>query len=129
MSRETLKRTHRKVCAGDLRWRVVLQNQTITEPAFADTDFGEKFDGDKEIFAKVRTLSGKTFFDGVNRIDVALTHEVTIRYDIAVTAETWVRYQDRRLDILDVEDLEERHEWMVLRCVERGSKDLGATAT
>lgn len=127
MSREILKNTHRKVCIGDLQHRVLLQDRGIGEPLFAETEFTESFDGDKEVWAKVRTVSGKTIFDGVNQVDVALTHEVTIRYDSTVSSETWIRLGDRRLDIIDAEDLDERNEWLLLRCTERGSKELGAS--
>lgn len=129
MARVTQNRSRRKVCAGDLRERIVLQNRDIVEPIFGETDFDEEFSGDREVWAKVRTVAGKTFFDGVNQVDVALTHEITIRYDESVTAETWLLFEDRRIDIIDVEDFEERHEWMVLACVERGPKDLEASET
>ena len=119
--RTVVTRPKRQVCVGDLKDLVVLQNRAIQEPVFGDTDFTEDFGGDEETWASVRTVSGKTFFDQVNG-DVQLTHEIAIRYDEAVTAETWVLFEDRRLDIVDVEDLEERHEWMLLRCVDRGSK-------
>lgn len=122
MSRSVQKRPRRIVCAGDLSSLVTLQNRDIVEPIFGETDFAEEFSGDSKVWAKVVTVAGKTFFDQVNA-DVALTHEITIRYDPTVTAETWVQAESRRFDIVSVEDLEERHEFMLLRCVERGDTD------
>lgn len=119
MARRVLAKSHRKLCVGDLSDRVVLQVRTLEEPVFGSPDFGEDFQG-KKAWARVRTLSGKTIFDGVSSRDVEVTHEVGIRYDPCVTSETWVRLGDRRLDVVRVEDLEERHEWMLLLCVDRG---------
>lgn len=126
MARKLLGRSHRKLCVGDLSERVVLQVRTLKEPPFGSPDFDEGFQG-KEAWASVKTLAGKTIFDGVSSRDLEVTHEVGIRYDPCVTSETWIRLGDRRLDVVRVEDLEERHEWLVLLCVERGRADQEAS--
>lgn len=126
MARQTLKRPSRKICVGDLRDRILLQDRDITEPTFGDVDFGEDFSS-LQAWAKVETTAGKTFFDGVN-VDVAVSHRVTIRYDRRVTAEWFVVLDDdQRLKIIDVEDFENRHEYLVLLCTERGSTTIEAT--
>ena len=128
MARSVLRRKHRKICVGDMRDRISLQTRAITEPAFSTTNFTETFAGADKTWAKVVTIAGKTVFDGVNQ-DVALSHEVTIRFDSGVTAETWVLLANgSRLDVIVTEDLEERNEYLLLKCRERGTKDKAATA-
>jgi len=114
-----LKRPHRKVCLGDLNDLIILQTRDITEPLFDTVDFDENFGDLPEVYAKIKTTSGRTVFDGVDT-DVNVSHEITIRFDPVVTSETWVEFEGRRLDILRVEDLEERHEWQLLLCLDRG---------
>ena len=66
----------------------------------------------------MKTVAGKVFFDGVN-VDVAVSHEILVRYDPSVTSETWILLKDgRRLDVVNVEDLEGRHEYLRLLCNE-----------
>ena len=126
-SRRVVRRGRRKLCVGDLRDRICLQKRTLTEPAFGDAEAGEEFEG-TEVWALIKTSVGKALFDGVNQ-DVNVTHEVAIRYDPEVTATTWIELGDgTRLDVVNVEDLEERHEYQWLRCTERGSRDKGAAS-
>lgn len=128
MSRKTIRKTRRKICVGDMRDRVKLQSRDITEPAFGATDFDEQFEGTSEVWALVNTTAGKVIFNGVNA-DVAISHEIFIRHDPTVTAETWVELGDgRRLDVVNVENLDEREDFMRLLCTERGDKAKGATA-
>ena len=112
-----------------MKSRIVLHTRTLKEPAFGDTDFGLDFEAKAEVWAMVKSVAGKVFFDGVHA-DVSVTHEIFIRYDHTVTSETWIELDDgRRVDIVNVEDLEERHEYLRLFCTERGDKSLGATST
>lgn len=128
MGCDVLQRRHRKLRVGDLKDRICLQRRAISEPNFGATDFGENFTRETRVWAKVETSTGKSFFDGVNP-DVPVTHVVGIRYDKDVTTETWILLLDgRRLNILDVQDLEERHEWMILRCTDRGLDTKEASA-
>lgn len=126
MSRVDVRPSTRKVCVGDLNHRIKLLPRDMTEPGFGETDFGEDFTGGVEAWAKVYTTAGKTIFNGVNT-DVNVTHEIYIRFQSGVGAETWVELQDgTRLDVVMSEDLDERKEWLLLLCTERGSGDLGA---
>ncbi len=127
-TRQTVRRGRRKLCLGDLRDRICLQTRSITEPAFGSVEPGEDFVGDSEVWALVKTTAGKVFFNGVNA-DLSISHEILIRYDPAVTAETWRELEDgRRLDIVNVEDLEDRKEYLRLFCTDRGTKDQGASS-
>lgn len=122
-----IKRKKRQVCIGDLDTRIILQDRSIKPPVFGDPDFDEDFANTDTVWAAVNTVSGKTFFDGVNS-DINISHVIFIRFDSAVTAETWVELEDgQRLDILDTENLEQRGEFLKLTCTIRGNKTLGAT--
>ena len=125
VAKEILKRKNRVSCIGDMRERVKLHNRTIQAPNFGETDFSEDFSGVKEVWANVNTATGKTLFTDIN-VDVALTHEIIIRYDASVNSENWIEYRNRNLKIVVVEDLDERHEFLRLKCTDRGDKDLGA---
>lgn len=125
MPKEVIARKTRVSCIGDMRERVKLHIRAIQPPVFGSTDFTEKFSGVKIVWANVITVSGKTFFAETN-VDVGLTHEIIIRFDEDVNAETWIEFNDRNLKILNIEDLDERHEFLKLRCTDRGNKDLGA---
>ena len=124
MSRTKLKRPWRDLCIGDLRDQVLLQDRSIQAPDFNAIDFTEKFDDLGGIWASIRTRGGKTIFDDHAQRDRVVTHEVGIRYDPRVTAESWLLLADgRRLDILDSESLDERGDWIILQCTDRGTQD------
>ena len=55
-----------------------------------------------------------------------MTHEIIVRYDETITAESWIEFDDNNLKIVSVEDLDNRHDFLKLRCTNRGDKDLGA---
>ena len=99
---------------------ITLQNRDIEPPLFGSVDFGEAFSGDVETTAIVKTISGKTFFDGVS-VDRLITHELKLEFVADVTAETWVLFKGRRLDILAVENCCETDDILILTC-----SDLGA---
>ena len=117
-----IKRKHRKVCIGDLDTLITLQTRDIVAPVFDEVDFDEDFQDfpTAQVWALVETATGKAVFDGIDT-DVNITHIITIRYDVNVTSETWIDFDDgRKLDIQFTEDLEERHEWLMLFCTLRG---------
>lgn len=127
MTCSKIRRKNRKVCIGDLNTEIKIQGRTILPPVFGNPDFNETFVDNSTVWAMVNTGGGKTFFDGVGT-DINISHYVYIRFDSTVTAESWVELNSRRLDILVVEDLEERNEFMKLTCSDRGSNTLGATS-
>jgi len=116
-----INRKRRKVCIGDLDSLITLENRNIQAPEFDEIDYDEVFVPSATVWALLETVRGKTFFDGANT-EVDVTHWVYINYDSTVTAETWIKLEDsRRLDILRVENLDERSEFMLLHCVDRGA--------
>ena len=78
------------------------------------------------VFSLLETVSGETIFDAVG-IERDVTHRFTVDFIAGVTAETWITLEDMRLDILTVEDLEERHEFLLLRATNRGASSKAAT--
>lgn len=127
MSRRALQRPHRKVAVGDLSDLVKVQARTIEDPTFSDTDFEEGFSSPADTWARVRTVSGRVILNEVG-VDVAITHEVVIRFVEGVTTESWVLLENgSRLRVADVEDLDERHEYLRLQCVDRGSREAEAS--
>ena len=124
MVKKVLARPNRVSCIGDMRSRVKLHIREMVAPVFEGVDFKEKFSGTKTVWANIKTVSGQTIF--IVNIDVSITHEIIIRYDADVDSETWIEHNNENLKILNVEDLDERHEFLRLKCAKRGDKDLGA---
>lgn len=114
-----LRRKRRQVCIGDLDELITLQDRKIT-PSSTGVDAGETFtDTNPAIWAMVETVSGETIFDNTNT-ERDVTHRFTIRFIDGITAETWISFDGDRIDILNVEDYEERHEFLLLRASNRG---------
>ena len=114
-----LNRKKRAPCIGDLDTLIVLQDRTLAPPT-TSVDFSETFAENDTVWAMINTVRGKTVFDE-SGIERDVTHEFTIRFLPGIDSETWILLEDVRYDIIDAEDLEERHEWLVLRCAKLGS--------
>lgn len=121
-----IRKKSRKVCIGDMQDEIKLQNRVIDPPDFGSVDFDETFTDNSTVSALINTVSGKTFFDGVGT-EINITHEIYIMYDSTVNPEVWVEFKSRRIDILEVEDLDERSVFMKLICVDRGATTIEAT--
>lgn len=121
---QPIQKKRRNVCIGDLEDRVTLENRAIQAPDFDTVDFDEEFTApNPPVWALLETVSGKTFFDGVST-EQDITDWIYINFDATVTAETWVKLDDgSRLDILRVENLDRRSEFMLLHCTDRGDKE------
>ncbi len=116
-----IKKKKQQVCIGDLRDEIVIQDRDIAPP-LSGVDFRELFTNDKIRQAMINTINGKTFFDGVNT-DILITHEILFRFDESVTAENWILLDTgNQLDILRITNLDERSDWMMATCVDRGTK-------
>lgn len=114
-----IRRKKRRACVGDLTDLISIQNRNVTAPDFNSADFNADFSDEANVWAGINTVHGKTFFDGVST-EVNITHEILIHFDETVTSSSWVLFESRRFDILDTEDLDERHEYMILTCAETG---------
>lgn len=99
---------------------ITLQNRAIQAPVFGSVDFDEDFSTNRTVLALIKTISGRTYFDGVNP-ERPITHELRIGYLPDITSETWVLFGTRRLDILAFENCCENDEILVLTCNDRGT--------
>lgn len=121
---KTVPREHRKLCAGDLDKDVQVLERDIVPPDAGEVDYDIDLNTATApiVYASVKTPRGRAIFDGTG-IQVDVTHTFGVRYDETYTAEMFVLMEGRFFRILDVNDLDERHEWMVLSCAERGTED------
>jgi len=113
----------RKPCLGDLNTEIVLQSRSITPSINASVDFTEAFNGLATVWASIKTVRGKTEFDGAD-VEREVTHEFVIRFLSGIDSETWVLLEGSRYDIIKAEDLEERHEFILLMCSKLGPDTL-----
>ena len=115
----------RRICAGDLTEQIVIQLRAIKAPQSGSVDFDEDFTDSSTVWAAIETKSGIELFDGVNLISRP-THFIYIRYITNIDVEKWITYKNKRYEILDAENLEERDEFILLRCSPLGDKTLQA---
>ena len=116
-----IRRKRREVCIGDMRDQVVIQTRAITVPVAGSVDLSETFSCNQTVWAMVETKTGTQVFDETNIIGVA-THDIYIRYICDVTFQKWLTFKGKKYDILDVQNLEERDEFYLLRCSFRGNE-------
>ena len=114
-----IKRKSRKICIGDMREQVEINISTITAPVDGSVDFDEVFQKIETVFALIETKTGVEIFNGTNLIGVA-THFIYIRFIPNFDFTNWIRFKNQLFDILDVQNLEERDEFYLLRCSLRG---------
>ncbi len=109
----------RKICSGDLNREIALHNRAITAPE--DIEYSEEFSPLARIPAMIITRRGVTTFDktGTERVVHA---DIYIRYLTGVTDETWLEFERELYDILNYEDLDLDHKWLLLRCARRGPR-------
>jgi len=125
-ARQVAKRPRRKIAVGDLRDRVIVQ-QTSLQPV--------RGGGTVKVFTPIATLSMKVKtlgqtkhgFNDVN-IEVQPTHEFTTRWRTDLNAELFLEFNGSRFEILALENLEGRREYLVLKCRETGSVEKEASA-
>jgi head-tail adaptor len=115
----------RQVCIGSMDKLITLKGRSIKAPASGSVDYSEDFtDIGALSWANVQTLQrGPIMFDRTN-IARQITHIFKIRYRGDVTAQAWIEYENINYDILNVEDLEERHDYLFLYAIRRGVKTL-----
>ena len=126
MKCETVTIKKRKVCAGDMNQLITLKTRAMTGD-FDDTDFLELFTNNGDVWAAIQTsASGEVVFDSVGT-ETLVTHRIYINYIEGLTKEVWVEFNGNNYDILSVENLDERNEFMKLNCVIRGDISYEAT--
>lgn len=113
MSCKRIEIPRRGVCIGDLNKLIKLVRRDIAGEQ-TNVYVKENFTDYAEVWAGVKTIKGKQVFDGVNLLGVA-THEFYINYDANVDRDYWVEYDGNYFENMEVEDLDERHEFLVIR--------------
>jgi len=114
-----IQSVHRKVCVGDMRDEIQIQNRSITATV-SSPDFSETFVNTITVFALIKTVKGETIFDGTDT-EVDVTHHFYLRFIDGITSETWILFNNTRFTILNAEDLDERDEYWLLQCSDRGT--------
>ncbi len=119
-----IKGKRRSVCLGDLDRCITLLIKEIKSPDDNSFDYDSVLTISKlVVFANIETKKGVTIFDSSNR-ERNITHFVYIRHTPDVDIDTWVRFNDENYDVVDVENLDERSEFLLLRCAKRGTDTL-----
>lgn len=117
-----IKGKKRRLCVGDLDRQITLSDRAITTTNVANPEFGEDFSSPNEVWAMLETKDGVKVFDGAN-IERRATHLFYIRYIADMTQEKFVFFEGNIYDILNTQDLEERHEWILLKCALTGDEN------
>ena len=118
----SIKGKNRQVCTGDLdRW-ITIQQRTMTVPLFDTTDYTETFTDLISMWAMIDTKKGISIFDGTDtERTVDAMFYVNFIPTINITSEAWILFEGIRYKILQVEDLDNRHESLCLYTTTRGT--------
>jgi head-tail adaptor len=118
----SIKGKKREVCSGDLdRW-ITIQQRTMTVPLFDTTDYTETFTDLISMWSMIDTKKGISIFDGTDmERTVDAMFYVNFIPTINITAESWILFEGVRHKILQVEDLDNRHEFLCLYTTIRGT--------
>lgn len=123
----SIRRKHRKVCDGALQTLLNIFDRNISPADLGTVKYGEDFTPTESVQAMIESTRGVSVFDATNQ-ERAVTHTIYIRYIDFLTAEFWLIIPDDDivLDILNVEDLDYRHEYQKLLCEQRGIQSADA---
>lgn len=116
---QKIRTKKRSVCIGDMIHKIEINSRSIQAPTMGGVDFGEDFQEECTISAAIETKAGETVFDSSNTERV-VTHRFYVRFEPDITAETWINFDSNLYDILTVENLDQRSEFLLLRCTLRG---------
>lgn len=121
MSGRQLQRARRrKVPIGDMRTPVIIHKAEIMAPNVG-VDFGRKITPVVEPWwCKVTTVTGVYMFDSSN-VEQIITHDFQGRFHPDVDRDMVIEQGGEYYKIISAEDMEERHEFLRLRCTVRGA--------
>lgn len=114
-----IKKPLQQVCVGEMRDKITLYIRSITAPD-SGVDFSETFTTEKIVWSAVVSKNGVEIFDGTALKGVA-THYFYIRYIPNVTFEMFIEYKNKYYNIIDVQNLDERDSFYLLRGSLRGT--------
>jgi len=104
-----------KTSAGALRHYVKLQHATYVQDSSGATT--ETWTDIANIWAQIKPLSGRQM-DIAKQAQSEVTHEIIVRYRENVTPDKRIKYGSRIFYIESVMNIEERNNWLILRCKE-----------
>lgn len=116
-----IKSIKRQICIGDLKDRIELSIRSQVSKNDGKIKSVMDFTALATVWAKVTTTRGSQLFDGVEISD-PFTHQIEIRYRDDVDAEKWIDFKGNRYDIVDVQDYDERHDFLLLLCKKKGDQ-------
>jgi len=121
-----IRKKNRQVCAGDLVDYGTINTRDIAAPISGGVDFEEVFTLKVNSFMLVETVRGESLFDQVG-VEQDVTHHVYIPYISGLTFQDWIDIEGQRFNVIDVEDLDNRHDFQLCRCTNRGLATKAAT--
>jgi SPP1 family predicted phage head-tail adaptor len=104
---------------GALRSRIIIQDAN-----YVDNGFGGKittWSTLATVWAKVDHLSGRELLIA-QQISPVITYEIMIRYRSDMSTKYRIYYNGMYFNIIDIKDLDNRHEWLFLKCEVRNSE-------
>lgn len=104
---------------GRLRKRIIILHYAEVENEMGHTE--TKLVPLKTVWAEVRPLRGKEYVEA-NMLDATTTYRVTIRYFSGLTEEMYIEYNGQNLAITSICDIEMRHKYYEIMCVEDKKK-------
>lgn len=119
----TIRSKRRRLCIADLIHEIQVVDRSIVPPDHGETIYTIEFDIETSpvVFASCETPRGIKIFDSTN-LEQDVTHRFGVYFDPSYTVENFVFFKNRFFRILDANNLDERDEWTILSCVERGSE-------
>ncbi len=121
--RKILRRPLRKVSSGDLRAEVQIALKAIQAPNSASVAPDMAFQNIPLTWAKVVTTGRKELFAGTQLLGIK-THDITIRFpDQEITSDHVVFWKGEIYDVLNTQNYEERDEYLILYCGEKGPEE------
>lgn len=116
-----IKAIKRQICIGDLKDRIEIFLRSQVSKNDGKIKSVMDFSSVATVWAKVTTTRGSQLFDGVELAD-PFTHEIEIRFRADIDAEKWIDFKGNRYDIVDVQDYDERNEFLLLLCKKKGDQ-------
>jgi SPP1 family predicted phage head-tail adaptor len=115
---DTIRVKHRSLCTGDLDRKITLVTRAQDAPINI-YDYKNSFATKLSCWAGLKTTKGRQMFYTTNE-DVAVSHIFYVRYSESVYSTDWIQYGSENYDIVDVENIDERSEWIAIYCNVRG---------
>lgn len=110
----------RRICAGDLIHRIGIFDRELLGNVEKKLAYDTSFVGGESVSALILTRGGSQIIDGVS-VTVRATHDFYIRYRADLDSQKWIIYNGVIYDIMEIENLEERNEFLRISCIKKGT--------